>query len=186
MDEKFKEDFKKLVEDVGITKKLCMSMNERLTKISREIEILKKDNEMNKSDIQHLLCENYELRLKLNEMEQYNKKSNLIIQGVPVVEVEDLMDVATKLANKLKVDLKDYDVAALHRLPSKKKDNEAPPIIVKLNNLGKKSQLYNQAKKMKPKCSDIGLQNNTPIFVDEHLTKESLITWMMAKICTVS
>lgn len=180
MDEEFKANFKKLMEDSGETRKLCTAMNEKISKITDEVNELKMDNEANKSDIDFLLRENYELKVKINNMDQYSRKSNLIICGIPYKEEEVLREVAKKLATKLEINLEDYEIAAIHRLPAKNKDT-VPPIIIKLNNLDVKNKLIIQAKKLKPKCSDIGFKDSNPVYIDDHLTRSTLGIWMMAK-----
>lgn len=40
-------------------------------------------NERNKRDIDQLYRENAELRQEINEMDQYNRKANVIIYGIP-------------------------------------------------------------------------------------------------------
>lgn len=173
MDGKFAEEFRSLVE-------ICKATKASVDKIMGEIEGLRRDNEENKAEINILKEENEALNIKLNELEQYGKKSNLIIQGVSLREGENLKEITKKLARKLEVNIDDADIAKVHRLPTRK-NHQVPPIIVRLNNLDKRDSLFSNAKRIKPQGKDIGLESPNPIFVDEHLTRETLKIWMYAK-----
>ncbi|KAH9377341.1 hypothetical protein HPB48_023008 [Haemaphysalis longicornis] len=55
-----------------------------------------------------------------NESEQYNRRTNLEIHGLPFEQDEDLKDELSKLAVALKLpNFSPSDVLAIHRLPSK-------------------------------------------------------------------
>lgn len=100
------------------------------------------------------------------DLEQYSKKSNLIIRGIPYDEKEDLYVWIEKLANKLEINIQLYHICAIHRLLSRQ---AIPPIVVMLNNFNVKRELITRAKKRKLIARDFGA-GNSPIYVNEHLS----------------
>lgn len=151
-----------------------------MRKITTEIDGLEKDREITKNDVTLLKAENAELRVKLEELTQYSKKNNLIIHGIPSVKGENLREIVERIDQNVEVEIQKYHIAAIHRLPSKR-NKEAVPIIVKFNDNDVKKEMLINTKKVKPKTSDIGFGVSNPIYIDEHLTKETLSLWLAAK-----
>ena len=108
--------------------------------------------------------ENEELFCRMNEMEQYSRKRNIVISGIPFEEEENTKAVVQKFASGIRIELKDYEINAVHRLSTKK---EHTPIIVCLNNLEKKEELIEWSKRNNKKQG----ANKKPIFISEHLTR---------------
>ena len=84
--------------------------------------------------------QNDEDHLKIDEVEQYDRRQNLELQGVPMTKNEDVMKIMLDLIKKLDVDIEEEDISIAHRLPQKRrlgrtKANKAPnhpTIIVRL------------------------------------------------------
>jgi len=55
--------------------------------------------------------------LKLDELEQYGRRQNLEIVGVPYKTGEDVTKITIDLADKLHVKLCEEDISIAHRLP---------------------------------------------------------------------
>lgn len=183
MDEMMKmiRDIQSKVEDVGPIRKLCEETNKTIDEIREEVSSLKIDNETNKNDIDTLKAEIKELKVRVREQEQYSRKNNLIIHGVPnTIQDEDLEGLINSMAKKLDVNIQSNDIAAVHRLPARK-NGESLPIIVRFNKFNVKAELLNQVKKRKPEGKYFGLEPSHPIFFNEHLLKEVSDIWMAAK-----
>lgn len=181
--EEINQKLTKLMEmknEIEEIKSLCKSTNTAVQSLSNDVEDLKRDNEATKSDINLLASENEELRVKVNELTQYSMKNNLIFQGIPYKDEESVREVIMRIAEVLEVKIENYHIAAAHRLPARA-GKEAIPIIVKFNDNDIKSAILSKAKIMKPKGSDIGFESSLPVYVDEHLTKETLKLWLTAK-----
>lgn len=119
------------------------------------------------------------LKQELNDLDQYSRRLNLEIHGMPYHAGENLLDKLNRLADDLDVPhLSDQDVEAVHRLPPKRKTDNAsktetvPPILVRFFSrkirdswLAKKSEL----RKTKSK-----------IFLNENLTAQNKqLFWKM-------
>ncbi len=79
--------------------------------------------------------ENRQMKEKLDELEQYSGKSNLIINGISFKKDENLREIVKNVAEKLKVTVNEYYIAVAHHLLARK---GIPPIIAKFNNRKKK------------------------------------------------
>ena len=85
-------------------------------------------------------CKN--IRIRLEQLEQYGFKYDVVVCGIDDDrnnECEDvIMEKIIELAKKLKTELVLMEISDVHRLPTKN-DNNAHPILVRLNSLRKKT-----------------------------------------------
>ena len=172
LDEDFLRDLKQMVEDVKAIKSTVSKTDEKLDTINSQIAELKFENEGLKSTVKDLISENRVLHSKVNELEQYSRKDNIIINGLPYSNDENIGEMVMLVSNALKVPLFDYDISAVHRLPSR--DDKIPAVIVRLNSRSKKSQLVENSKKMRLHGKSLNLNPAVPIYVSEHLTPNSM------------
>lgn len=164
--EDFAEKFNMLVEDVKEIKR----RTEKIDDLATGFSDLKQENETLRKRIENLEIEKHEMQKRINESEQYSRRNNVIITGLPKDTKEDLREKVTKLAGKLGVKLHEYDICTVHRLSN---IGEAPAIVMKMNNRDKKTHLMKEARKKKLKANDFGYSSNEYIFLSEHLTKEN-------------
>ena len=63
---------------------------------------------------------------KLDDIEQHTRRQNLIFEGIPVSEGEDINKtiISCQLVEKLNLKITDQDISIAHRLPSKKRITE--------------------------------------------------------------
>ncbi len=94
----------------------------------------------------------------------------MIINGIPQTEEENLKEALKNIAQKLEVEIQDYHICALHRLPSKQK---IPRTLVRLNNSDVRRDLVRNSKKKRLNGIAFGISPQ-PIFVDKHLSRESV------------
>lgn len=72
------------------------------------------------------------LRRELNELDQYSRRQNLEVHGLPQTAGENLLSTLNAFADKLELPhLDETNVEAVHRLPSK--PNKIPPVIVRFS-----------------------------------------------------
>lgn len=69
-------------------------------------------------------------------------------------------------------------ICAAHRLS---KRSLASAVIVRMNNLDKKTQIINDGKKQELQTKDVGYRSKNRIYVSKHLTKETTELLMAAK-----
>ncbi len=106
------------------------------------------------------------------------RRNNLIINGVPKTKDENVRALVRDIANKLKVEISNNDIAAAHRLAT---NQEIPPIIVKFIKHEVKSNIIVASKKMKLNGATLKYQPPLPIYCGEHLTQKTKQELVAAK-----
>jgi len=176
MEEEFRASIKTLIDDVKTLKTLIDDVKEikevvkKYEESARRINRLEEENEEIKQTTDRLTMENSELRYRIEELEQYYRKSNIIIRGVPEEAGENARKTVEKIASKLDVQLEGNDIGKAHRLKSR---TQPRPIIARLNDWEKKEELTKNAKKRRPKGKDVGLNSSVPIIIANDLTRET-------------
>lgn len=106
-------------------------MNSKVETLATNIESIKSENENLKEKVENLMEENKLINQQLNNLEQYTRKGNIIISSIPCFDQEDAIQIVYRIAERVKVELFEYNICNAHRLPM---DNDRIPlIIVKLN-----------------------------------------------------
>ncbi|KAH9378852.1 hypothetical protein HPB48_004436 [Haemaphysalis longicornis] len=115
--------------------------------------------------IQSQAEEFHSLREAQNENEEYSRKCNLEIEGLPKEENENLKATLSELARKLKISFSISDVEAVHRLPSK---NANPTVLVRFATVTTK-EVWCEARKKLRHLLEADPDFN--LFFNENLTK---------------
>ena len=128
---------------------------------------------------------------QLEELEQYGRRENLEIHGIPLADNEDTGKIVQIVAKALKVQLSKSDISTSHRLfnsnlndqhqkllnhrdqqPSAMRRNQPPPIIVRFCNRDKRNEMFSKRLKLKSVSNEIYPKPNTEILaIRENLTK---------------
>lgn len=80
---------------------------------------------------------------QIDDLEQYTRKHNLKIHGIPESYDENLAENVTTLGNALNVSTRHDDIDICHRLPSSRNSTQPKPIIVRFKS-------YKQEKRCTP------------------------------------
>ena len=105
----------------------------------------------------------HELNSKHDDLEQYTRKYNLEIDGIPEVHGEDLEDVVIKLTRSIEADAGHEDIDIVHRF--KKGKRQPNPIIVRFNNC------YYGRRKLR-KVNFRHISGSQKIYINENLTSQ--------------
>ena len=128
---------------------------------------------------------------QLEELEQYGRRENLEIHGIPLADNEDTGKIVQTVAKALKVQLSKSDSSTSHRLfnsnlndqhqkifnhrdqqPSAKRRNQPPYIIVRFCNRDKGNEMFSKRLKLKSVSNEINPKPNAEILaISENLTK---------------
>ncbi|KAH9379121.1 hypothetical protein HPB48_019888 [Haemaphysalis longicornis] len=107
--------------------------DEILTKVDgqvKTVEQLKKEVDSLEVQVTDREKEIKDLQLAVDNAEQYSRRCNLEIHGLPEAKKEDLVEVVQNLAQKLELPVPDKkEIEAVHRLLAK--EGKVPTIIVK-------------------------------------------------------
>ena len=133
------------------------------------IKNLQIDNERLRKKVD--ILENKVITLEKNEnlLEQYGRRNNLEITGIPDdVSHNDLENKVIGILNSIDVKVTSADIEACHRM-GKSKNNSKKTIVRFVNRKFSKQALYNRKRLKTVDKSRIGL-SNANIFVNENLT----------------
>ncbi|XP_077977428.1 uncharacterized protein LOC144432989 [Glandiceps talaboti] len=111
---------------------------------------------------------------ELQDLQQYSRRNNLEIHGVPEHPDEDTDTIVKKVAEASGVNISKYDIDISHRLATKThNENKPTPIIVKFTRRTVRNAIYNGKRNIKNKTSkDMNIDNDTQncIYINESLT----------------
>lgn len=146
------------------------------------LKSLVSENDVRKEEYERICKENIELKKdveevleRVRELEQYSRRDNLEIVGVPYTQGEDVYHIMGKVANILKVTFNRNDISVVHRLPVTK-SRPHPNIIVKFIYRDLKSDWLRAAKAYRKSLTAAELSDSWPstnIYVNEHLTQHN-------------
>ena len=166
----------------NLSKKIKSTEN-KLKDKENEIDSLKKETENQKRDIERLqfALEDSDRSFygRTNELEQYSRRNNIRIWGIPEAQNDDedaqaTIDKVVKTLNeKMGTNLTTYDIDIAHRIGKKQKNKKSGRcIIVKfLSRLSKIKCLKNRKQNLK----------GTNIFIQEDLTSLNYSVYMAAR-----
>ena len=141
-----------------------------------EVNTLQKEEISNlKSQAAALKTQEIKDSIKVDELEQYGRRQNLEIVGVPEKEDENTNAIVLEVAKMLDVDIMYSHISTSHRLPKKKagsrNNSGSSPIIVRFTNRVIRNQIYANRKKARfVDLKNFSVSDTKNIFVNENLT----------------
>lgn len=129
---------------------------------------LRKEHEVLKQE-----CEDLRKRLKENDSrithcEQYSRRCNLEIKGVPGRAGEGTSEIVKKIGSLLQEEINDNDLEACHRVPVLGSP-EMSNIVVQFAHVAKRNAVLEKARKKRLNCGDLDLASGGAIYINEHL-----------------
>ncbi|XP_077283179.1 uncharacterized protein LOC143909153 [Arctopsyche grandis] len=110
------------------------------------------------------------LEQKLNEKEQWSRRNNIEIKGVPLFKSENLIDTIVNLSKKINYPITPNQINFVARVPSRI-NNNSKPIVASFHNYHLKEEFMLAARRLKSLSSkDLGYSDDKRIFVNDHLT----------------
>ena len=152
--------------------------------ISRQYDQLKVEysqllitNEKQETEIKNLKSTAIELSsqgekeaTKLDDLEQYGRRQNLEIVGIPVQKDENTNAIVQEVAKLLKVTITASDISTSHRLQTKN-ELKLPPIIVRFVSRDIQNKLFsNRRNARNADFSNFSVNGVESIFINENLT----------------
>lgn len=154
---------------------------------TNELKIQEKKVAENSLDISNVYNTINLINYKLNTLSQQKLNKNVIINGVPKVQNEDIKKVISRIMTDIGMNLDTDDIEEIWRVHDR---NLSPPIIVKFKNKWIKQKILKQRKqtnndlKTKGKsmyAKDFGFNSENQIYINEELTQETRILFNAAK-----
>ena len=131
-------------------------INAKLIELENTIEILKSENKKNQFEINEIkiqLDESWEatetLERELNQLNQYNRRENIEISGIPDSFDHELEKTVISILRRIGVEnLEYFEIAACHRL-KKRKEEKYASVIVRFINRKRAIQCFKNRKYIK-------------------------------------
>lgn len=127
-----------------------------------------------------LKVDNDDLSIKINSLEQYSKNYNLEITGVPQSEQENTYKIVTDIALQLGCVINQDEIEFCHwlrvRVP-----NKPPTIVAKFYSRRVKETIIAAKRKKSLLARELGYNESTQIYVNEHLTQVNKNLYWLAR-----
>ena len=179
----------KALHDEGVRAIFGDIFDERIKILAEKVEFLNRENERKTAEIEKLTMELGTANQKINALESYNRRENLIITGLPTAHAAEAVSAETpdrgehmevteravlELCNtQLGVPITPADISITHRL-RKKPDTPGPPaVIVRFTNRKAREAVYAARYQLKS-CSP-------PVYINEDLTKTTAALFSHAR-----
>lgn len=149
--------------------------NEVMSEISSEIKRIQADNLQLKKENALLRSTVSSIEVCVRNLEQYSRKQNIEIDGIPETKGEDVFNVLENVAKTVGVDLKKDKVVTAHRIPSFNK-KRTPPIIVRFSTYEERDVWIGEFKKVRPLTLNMVnpvFKSSAKVFINEHLSPEN-------------
>lgn len=169
--------------------------NVTLTKLQESIDSLNRDNSAMKTEMEELRNNNdnlygeiHDLRLEVCDLQQYSRRDNVEIVGIPVTGGEDVYLIVAAVAKALKVPYNRDLISVAHRVPkSKSRERKGhPAIVVKFlsrttRDTWMEASRNKEREKMKTTDVNPSLRQGD-VFINEHLTVHNKMILYRAKM----
>ncbi|CAK1555974.1 unnamed protein product [Leptosia nina] len=172
-----KEELVTVKSSVEFTHQSIENIETKVSSLSKDVESLKKT----RAEVTSLREQLDKLDLLHRDNEQRLRKTNIEIKGVPTSDSENLFTIMAKLGDIIKIPIQKDQINYIVRVPMRS-DPRKKNIICSIHNLYLKENFIAAAKKHTIKSSDLGLQEDSRVFVNDHLTIENKILLNKTKL----
>ncbi|XP_054276480.1 uncharacterized protein LOC128995487 [Macrosteles quadrilineatus] len=153
-------------------------VSKQFADFKKEIGKLKKDNEELLQQNVVLNSKVTDLQERLRTLEQYSRKTNVEISGIPKSPNEDVRAIVGDIGRALGLEVQPSQIAAAHRIPSFNK-TRTPSLVVQFTERATKETFISKYKESR--ASGVNLTanrvNNTfphdRVYVNDHLSPEN-------------
>ncbi|KAG8316210.1 hypothetical protein J6590_108730 [Homalodisca vitripennis] len=167
----FKNDMLELTKSVQFISDKIDSSTALMEELRTQFADLKRENAELRSENEVICQELTELRERTRELEQYSRRNNIEISGVPMTDGERMEAVVKDVGAALGLQVEPAEVAAAHRVPSFKRGREQS-IIVQFNNRARRDQWiakYREKRQLTAKEINPAFPSSR-VFVNDHLS----------------
>jgi hypothetical protein len=177
---KIRDDMTEIKEGMSFINAEFDNMAKKVSKLDIDVKALSSTA----SDIGALKSSLHSIELRSNEHEQWSRRTNVEIYGVPEKKNENLISLIKDIAHRADFPLDPAnDLDFVTRVAPRDKDkSKVKPIVLRFLARYKKDDFLAKVKKMKLKASDIGCNgNNGSIYFNDHLTRANKALLQRAK-----
>jgi FtsZ-binding cell division protein ZapB len=148
--------------------------NSLMNLLKDEFATLKKQNEQLLASNSAMKKEMGALQDRVRALEQYTRRNNVEVSGIPVTSGEKVVDIIKDVGVSLGVPIDEGDIAAAHRIPSYKKEN-VPSIVVQFQRRAVRDSWIAAFKNKRTlTASEVNrIFPSQKVWVNEHLSPEN-------------
>lgn len=150
--------------------------DDKLTEALLVIQELKKENESLKK-------ENKELKERIDNLDQYSRSNNVVINNLPMSDNEDIEQIVKRVGEITGTPIVSGDIDCCHRLRKSPKQQH-PSIIVRFCRRSVKQDLLKKSKRLNVTHNQLGVPvdvRNQKVYINEHLTSGNVRLYTAAK-----
>lgn len=171
-----KGDVGKLTDSAKFSSDKLDDSKKLLEDLKAQLTALRKENEKLRAENSKLSSEVSDMKTRVRSLEQYTRKNNIEISGVPVTKGENATDIVKDVGAALGLEVRENEVSAAHRIPSFNRER-LPSIVVQFVSRGTKDSWLLKFKEAK------GLTANQVnptfpvqrVYVNEHLSPDNKV-----------
>lgn len=174
------ESFKKeLFTELKNVKKEVSEMSQSLSFLSEKVDESTKLMENLRSELQVVKKENEVLRETVTDLqdrtrslEQYTRRSNIEISGIPVTPREDVIQLVKDVGAVIGLEVEESQINAAHRVPSFRKDR-VPSLVVQFTGRSTRDTWLKQFRELKESVTVDQVNTSFPkakLYINEHLS----------------
>ena len=167
-----RKDVEDLKSSLQISDAQIASLKQTADSIAATVKKYEQDLKDHENSINQLEDRTYDLELNQDSLEQYTRKYNVEVHGIPEKRDENLKDVIVSIASQLDVDICSQDIDIVHRLH--RKPPAIKPIIVRFSSHSKKQEFYQARFKLREadfsSILPAPVESSQSIFINENLT----------------
>lgn len=169
-------DLKQEVNEISSSQQYISDRFDRFEKSVSEVNTvcvkgwLDTENVALKKTVSFLENERSNLKLKQDDLDQYERRDCLVFTGVPLTQNEDTSNIVEKIAHYAGVQVARHNINISHRLRIRN-DGKPPSIIAKFTHREIRDNLYT-AWKNSVTADKLGFSATNRIFINESLTPQ--------------
>lgn len=148
-----------------------------MKEVKSEIVSVKREHEELRSKNANLTSEVHFLKDRVRSLEQYSRKNNVEISGLPVTPGEDVIDLVKDVGLSLGLEITKKDISAAHRVPSFQK-SRMPALVVQFVNRSTKETVISKYREKKGGMTAHNVNAAFPVqklYINEHLSPENKV-----------
>ena len=184
-----RQDFKEVKEAIAFQTTKYEEMCATMKTLLDEVKSLRFENLEMKQKQKDLLAENKELKERMSDLEQYQRRANIEIAGLPETDREDPYGLVVAAAKAVGVTLAPDDIDVCHRVPTKGKGPK--PLICRLRRTKTRDEILDKARPLRgipvatiiPALAQAAPTSGQPAkaYIGEHLTPELKHLYYLAR-----
>jgi chaperonin cofactor prefoldin len=166
-----KDEMTEVVKSIGFLSDKVDASNTLMEELKKNINDLKKENDSLRAT-NSSLCESVnDLQDRVRSLEQYTRRSNIEISGVPATPNENVVKLVKDVGRAIGASVDEAQINAAHRVPSFRNDR-APSLVVQFNSRSVRDDWIKHYKENRNATTADKINASFPkskVFVNEHL-----------------